>query len=324
MIRLALVELTRLRWRRAVITLLVIAIVVPAVIGVVRAWSTRPMSESQFAQIKEDAADSIAECVEHPRQWGIRAKDPERIRAVCTQNTVGWQLQRQPLSLASERNGGSGVGVVAVLTALLMLAGTTFVGHDWNSGSMSNQLLFEPRRRRLWTAKALAVTGVAFALAAVVSTAYWLALWATMQARDLTVLDGSLADSLFYGLRGAGFAAAAGLGGYALTMLFRSTVATIGVLFGVSVAGGIVIAVLGIGDQWQPQKNVAAIVKDGTTYYVDVPDSCYVGQQEAPADDSECDPERDLTIGHGLGYYGTALAVTVGASVLSFHRRDVP
>ncbi|MDF1605489.1 hypothetical protein [Nocardioides sp. YIM 152315] len=309
MIALARVELTRMRWRRAVIALLVLAIVIPVLIGVARVWSTRPLSEAQLTEFHSQVEDQIADCVEHPRQWGVRTKDPERIRARCTRNMSGWQPYRQPLSLASERNGGSGMGVVAVLTALLLLAGTTFVGHDWNSGSMSNQLLFESRRRRLWAAKALAVTGVAFALAAVVSTAYWLGLWAVMQARDLPVLDGSLADSLLYGLRGAGFAAAAALGGYALTMLGRSTVATVGVLFGVSVAGGIVLAVLGIGEQWQPQKNVAAIVKDGTTYY-----------EQAGNDYAE----RDLPIWHGIGYYGVALVATVGASVVSFRLRDVP
>lgn len=325
MIRLTRVELTRLRWRRAVLVLLLLSVVIPVIIGIARVWDTRPLSESRIAEIKDEAADQVAMCVEHPRQWGIRAKDPERIQARCTQSMVGWQYERAPLSLASERDGGSGMGVVAVLTALLLLAATTFVGHDWNSGSMSNQLLFEARRGRIWAAKAAAVTGVALGLAAVVSTAYWLGLWAVMQARDLPVLEGSLADSLWYGLRGAGFAAAAALGGYALTMLCRSTVATVGVLFGVAVAGGIIISALGIGEQWQPQKNVAAIVKDGTTYYTNPPDSCFVGrQQEEPEPNSECDPEHDLSVWHGLGYYGVPLVVVVGASIVSFRRRDVP
>jgi hypothetical protein len=159
-----------------------------------------------------------------------------------------------------------------------------------------------------------------------VSTAYWLAMWATMRARDLPVADGGLTDSLAFGLRGAGYAAAAALGGYALTMLFRSTVATVGVLFGVALAGGIVLATLGIGDQWQPQKNVAAVVKNGATYYRDLPDSCFVGGQEFREldDGSECDPTRELTLARGGGYYGVALMAVMGASVVSFRRRDVP
>jgi hypothetical protein len=212
-----------------------------------------------------------------------------------------------------------------VLTALLLLVGTTFAGHDWNSGSMSNQLLFEARRGRVWTAKALAVSLAALVTSAVVSAAYWLAMWATMQLRDIPVADGGLMDTLMYASRGAGFATAAALGGYALTMLFRSTVATVGVLFGVAIAGGIVIATLGLGEQWQPQKNVSTIVKNGTTYYVDVPESCFAGASfQEPEPNSECDQQRDLSPWHGVGYYGTALVATIAGSVVSFRRRDVP
>lgn len=323
MIRLLRVELTRLRWRRAVLVLLLMAIVVPTVIGVARVWSTRPVSDSEIASARASAEQDIADCIDHPHRFGIR---PAHADTRCEDVMIGWRTQRDKLSLAGERQGGSGMGVVAVLTALLLLAGTTFVGHDWNSGSMSNQLLFEARRGRVWTAKAAAVTLVALVIAAVVSTAYWLAVWVTMQARDLPAMDGSLGDSLAYGLRGAGYAAAAALGGYALTMLFRSTVATIGVLFAVSVAGGLVIAMLGLGEQWQPQKNVAAIVKNGTTYYVDPPRSCFVGGQanRPPEEDSVCDSQRDLSLWSGVGYYGLALVVTVGASVITFRRRDVP
>jgi ABC-type transport system involved in multi-copper enzyme maturation permease subunit len=320
--RLLRVELTRLRWRRAVVLLLVLAVVVPALIGASRAWSTRPVSESEIATVTREHADEISQCADHPRRFGLPGRASE---TACTDQILRWYAGEEKLGLAPERNGGTGVGVVAVLTVLLLLIGTTFAGHDWNSGSMSNQLLFAPRRGRVWAAKALAVTAVSLVTGALVSTAYWLAMWAIMHARDLPVRDGSLVDSLSYGLRGAGFAAAAALGGYALTMLFRSTVATVGVLFGVAVAGGIIIATLGIGDQWQPQKNVSAIVKDGTTYYVDVPESCFAGRQIRLADDGgECDTIRELTLARGVGYYGAALVLTMGASVLSFRRRDVP
>lgn len=323
MIRLVGVELTRLRWRRAVLALLLLAIVVPAIIAASRVWATRPVSQDELDRAAQDASSQIQECIDHPRRYGVPKGDAE-VR--CEEMIVGWYTGREPLRLGAERLGGSGVAVVAVLTAFLLLVGTTFVGHDWNTGSMSNQLLFEARRGRVWLAKAVAVVLAAFATAVVVSTAYWLALWATMKARDLPIVEGALSDSLAYGLRGALFATAAALGGYALTMLFRSTVATVGILFGVSIAGGIIVAVVGLGEQWQPQKNVGAIVKNGTTYYVDVPDSCFMGQQSRrpPEPNSECDSQRDLSVWRGIGYYGVALAGAVGTSVLSFRRRDVP
>jgi hypothetical protein len=321
--RLLQVELTRLRWRRAVLALLLLAVVVPSVIGVARVWSTRPVSAAEIARAQASAERDIAECVNHPRRYGV---PEDRAEARCEDLMVGWRTDREELSLAQERNGGPGMGVVAVLTALLLLAGATFMGHDWNSGSVSNQLLFEPRRGRVWTAKATAVTLLALVTAAAVSTAYWTAMWATMRVRDLPTVDGALADSLAYGLRGAAFAAAAALGGYALTMLLRSTVATIGVLFAVSVAGGLFVALLGLSEHWQPHKNVAAIVKNGTTYYVEPPDSCLVDLQagRTPAEGSVCDERRHLSAWSGAGYYGTALVVTMGASLVSFRRRDVP
>jgi hypothetical protein len=321
--RLIRVELTRLRWRRAVLVLLLLAIVLPALIGVSRVWSTRPVTEAEIASAVEMGKTEIADCIAHPRRYQVPRATAEQ---GCTDRIVGWYTGHEKLGLAGERQGGSGMGVVAVLTAVLLLAATTFVGHDWASGSMSNQLLFESRRGRIWTAKAAAITLVALLTATVVSTAYWLGLWATMRMRDLYIADTALADSLAFGLRGAAFAAAAALGGYALTMLFRSTVATIGVLFVVSVAGATLVAVLGLSDQWQPHKNVAAIVKDGTTYYVNVPDSCYLSPSanQRPPENSECDPERDLSLWAGAGYYGAALVVVVGASMVSFRRRDVP
>ncbi len=161
----------------------------------------------------------------------------------------------------------------------MFLAGATFVGHDWSTGSMSNQLLFESRRLLIWGAKALAVMSAALALGLVTLTAYWLGLFAVVQSRDIDLRDGALLDCLQHGWRGAGVAAAAALGGYALTNLFRSTVFALGVLFGVSVAGGLLLASIGPDDPgWlDPTINALAVISDGTTYYVDVPDSCFNG-----------------------------------------------
>ncbi|WP_395691244.1 hypothetical protein [Nocardioides sp.] len=318
MIRLVGVELTRLRWRRAVLVLLLLAVAVPALIAASRVWATRPVSESEVAQVAHDNAHEIAQCAEHPRRFGLPARAGEQ---QCTDRIVGWYTGREQLTLAGERSGGSGMGVVAVLTALLVLAATTFVGHDWASGSMSNQLLFESRRTRIWVAKAVAVTLVSLVVSAVVSAAYWLTLWAVVRSRDLPLRPGALGDALAYGWRGAAFATAAALGGYALTMLLRSTVATVGVLFGVAVAGGIVIAAVSLGEQWQPQKNVSAIVKNGTTYWVEPPAACNGG---VVPDGVDCRPVHDLSLWHGMGYYGVALVAAAAASVASFRRRDVP
>ena len=51
--RLLAVELTRLRWRRAVVILLVGCVVIPALLWAGLAWSTRPVSDAEIQQAKE-------------------------------------------------------------------------------------------------------------------------------------------------------------------------------------------------------------------------------------------------------------------------------
>ena len=47
---LLLVELTRLRWRRAVVVLLVACLLVPVAIWLGAAWNTRPFSDADVAE----------------------------------------------------------------------------------------------------------------------------------------------------------------------------------------------------------------------------------------------------------------------------------
>ncbi|MEI5674864.1 MULTISPECIES: hypothetical protein [unclassified Nocardioides] len=310
------VELTRLRWRRAVLLLLVASVVVPAVIAIAMIWDTRPPSADELTRIDElvaqerespEVQEQLQDCLDHPENWGFDQSTTD-LQTQCEESTLPqpeWFGSYTPLDLREQLQYGDGLGVVTVLTLLLMLAGTTFVGHDWVSGSMSNQLLFEPRRGRIWAAKGLVVTLVSLVVSVVVSSAYWLTLWLVARSRDLGSSSDLLGDCLEFGLRGALFATAAALAGFALTMLFRSTVATIGVLFALSVGGGLLIALLGLDGQWQPGPNLEAIVKNGTTYW-------------------DYDTERTLSALHGAVYYGVLVVGTAVASVASFRRRDVP
>ena len=315
MLRLVRVELTRLRWRRAVMLLLIAAVVIPAVVAAVTLWNTRPVSDADLASAARDNASEIARCEKKPHRYGLDDADG------CQAQIVGWYTGRQPLNLRDQRHENTGLGVATILAALLLLVGTTFVGHDWNTGSMSNQLLFEPRRGRIWAAKAIVVGGVSALLGAVVFSAYWLVLWAVADSRGLPAGNAELLDGLQLGWRGAVFAACAALGGYAMTMLFRSTVATLGVLLAVALAGGIVIAALGIGERWQPPVNLQAVVENGATYYVDPPQACFNG---APPPGVNCSGERHLDLAPAAGYWGVALVLAGALSLVSFRRRDVP
>lgn len=329
MTRMLRVELTRLVCRRAIVVILGLAVLVPVVIGVATTLHTRQPSPDEIAAAERQAADE-AELPGYRRQYAKCLEDPESrlgqpvpddVETACAESylpQVDWFIYWERLDLAGERDEGSGLAVVVLLAILMLLAGTTFAGHDWASGSVSNQLLFEPRRPLVWGAKAAVVTATAGAFAAVVVTLYWLGLAQVARSRDIPVGDGLLLDCLQSGWRGAGVAAGAALAGYALTMLFRSTVAALGVLLAASVAGGIVLAVIGIDSVWNPGLNVSAIILDGTTYFADAP--C----PGDPGVGTVCTVEKTLPIGRGLWFLGTGLALFAAASLGSFQRRDVP
>ena len=190
------------------------------------------------------------------------------VRAACERLIQEWYANA-PLSLTNEREQGTGVAVIVLLTLLMLLVGTTFAGHDWNTGSMSNQLLFEPRRARVWLAKAVAVLLVT----GVVSRWCWsptgpaCGRWparGTSSSRRRPPRRRTSRRSL-----GTIFAALAGVVGYALTMLFRSTVATLGVLFAIAFVGAILAGALGLAryERVMPWGNFAAYTVGSYTYY---------------------------------------------------------
>lgn len=327
--RLLRVELTRLLWRRAVLVILVVAVAIPTVIGVARVLNTQPPSEADLAYAEEQVAAESAnpgvqrryqKCLDNPERF-LGQPLPDDVEAACDENYLPqpeWYVYWEQLDLVDDRDNGSGLAVVIVLAILMMLAGTTFAGHDWASGSVSNQLLFEPRRPLVWAAKGAIVTAVAGLFSGVVVTAYWLFLGVVANSRDIPIGDGLLLDCLQSGWRGAAVAAGAALAGYALTMLFRSTVAALGVLLAASVAGGIVLAVIGVDSVWNPGLNIAAIILDGAKYYAEVP--CSGGG----FDGGTCSVEKTLPLGRALWFLGTGLALFAAASLASFQRRDVP
>ena len=336
--RLVAVELTRLRWRRAVVILLAGCVIIPALLWAGLAWGTRPVSDAEIAQAKEMVAQNMAgnqealdQCVANPEDFDVPADgDTEQLcqeyMGIGTADDYRWYLTRQPLDVAGER-GGTGIAVISLLAALAMLVGTTFAGHDWNSGSMSNQLLFEPRRRRVWLAKAAAVFVTSLVVSAVALALWWAAVWLLAGVRDVQVTQhvwGTIAASA---ARGSLLAAGAAVAGYALTMFFRSTVATLGVMFAVAVAGqAVFVAVIGESAmRWVLPTNIAAFLFNGYHYYdgssSGVDDCVDVGNGAI-----ECGGGgmAHLSLTFGATYLLVILGICVVLSLWSFQRRDVP
>ena len=330
--RLIGVELTRLRWRRAVTILLAGCVLVPALVWFGLVWGTRPVTAEEIRQAKEIVAQNqqanqqmVDECVARPEEFGAPATDD--VERACREmfgfgdEQYEWYLTRQPLDVGDQREG-AGLGVLTILAALLMLVGTTFAGHDWNSGSLSNQLLFEPRRLRVWGAKAAAIGAVSLAVSLVVLTAWWAALWLVAEQRDVQASAHMWELIRNSALRGSVVVTLAAVAGYALTMFFRSTVATLGVMFAVAVVGqAVAVAVFGEGViRWLIPTNVAAVVYNGFDYYSGGDQVC----TQTGSGPMECTGMAHLGLGAGATYLVVLLGLVVALSLWSFRRRDVP
>lgn len=334
--RLVGVELTRLRWRRAVMVLLLVCVLLPAVVWAGLAWNTRPVTDAELRQAQQQVeqndammAGELERCVERPEEYGIRdSTDP---RATCEEMLgigdaeVDWFLTRPQLDVGEQRQG-AGLAVITILAGLVMLLGTTFAGHDWNSGSMSNQLLFEPRRLRVWAAKGVAVVLVGLVTASVVLVGFWAAVAGLAASRDIETSGATWDLIRNSALRAVPLVALAGLAGYALTMFFRSTVATLGVMFAVTLGGNLLIVAL-LGAQaarWLLPTNVAAYLFNGYDYYVDVgggDENCVPTDTGFVCSDAGMET---LSLAGGATYLGLLLVASVALSLWSFRRRDVP
>jgi hypothetical protein len=200
----------------------------------------------------------------------------------------------------------------------MVVVGTTFAGADWASGSMSNQLLFEPRRSKVWLAKTGALFAGTVAVAAVLTAAFWVTLYLVAESRGIPT-GATVQESIrWMAGRGALLAGVGAVAGYALTMLLRHTVGTLGLLFAYVAAGEAIIALLpveGIG-RWSLGYNVMGWLHDGYSYW----------DQSLPCKGGgfDCDRTALLTLGEAVVYLGPLLLLVMLVSMLSFRRRDIP
>jgi ABC-2 type transport system permease protein len=323
--RLVLVELSRFFSRRAVVLLILAAALLTALVAGTTIWDSRPVSADETARAEAQVQQTVSspqfkrdlrECEQDPADFF----GPGGTSADCAPNltpSAESYLNRSTLSLDEER-GDSGIAIVVIVTVLMIIAGTTFAGADWASGSMSNQLLFEPRRQRVWWAKAVAAflgTGLS---ALVLVVAFWLALSLTAESRGIHT--GATVQEAIRWLAGRGvlLAAVAGLGGFALTMLVRHTVGTLAILFAYAAGGEALLALLPVErpGRFSPASNVFAWVRDGVRVF-DPSVTCTPTQQV-------CEQQFRLSLAHGATYLGILLVLAMGLSLLSFARRDVP
>jgi len=323
--RLLSVELTRFRSRRAIVLLMLAAAVLAVVLAGVTAWNTRPLSHSDRTDAtaqaelegqKPEILQQVRACRAAPTQY----LGPDATAAECQDALVPGPeayYPRDPLSLhRALSTSGLGLPLAVVVVSLMVIAGCTFVGADWASGSLTNQLLFVPRRARVWLAKAGAVMLSSGVVTLVVISAFWLILALVAQARDISVPSHDVTHVAWHVLRTTVLAMGAALGAFALTMIFRHTVATLALLFVYSIGGEILVNLLpfdGSG-RWSVGNNSIGWL--ATHYhYFDASIDCTPGER--------CSSTQVMTHLESGTFLGILLVVAVVVSLLWFQRRDV-
>lgn len=321
--RALLVELSRWRSRRAVVALVLVMLGLTFVVLAAVVYETRPLTgaettraEQRFERERADALPQIAECREDPSQFFGGPVDPDECENLGPR--LEYFTARPVLDVAeSVRTTAPGIGIL--LAAISVLVGATFAGADWGSGSMTNQLLFRPRRLRLWLAKAAAVTLATTLAATVAVVGFWAGLVAVAEARDIAVTGPLWRGIVLTSLRSLALVAAAALGGYAITMWLRRTSGAIGAMFGLVVVVELLALTLPFErmTQWSLLTNLTAWIGNGTEVY----DESICGSGATFG--GGCDPTYVLSLEHGAVYLGVLLLLAVGVSLLSFTRRDI-
>jgi len=319
------VELTRLRSRRAVVLLLLAATLVTALLAAGVIWDNRPVTDTQLASAQAQATAAASEqdvrrdlntCHHDPQAFfgpGGRAEACDQQLMPRTED----YLDRVPLHVGDVRNG-RGLALMLLLAAFALIAGTTFAGADWANGSMSTQLLFVPQRTKVWLAKAAAITLGTALVAAVLLGAFWTTISLVSFDRGAPIGQAVAVEVRWQVLRAVVLAAGAGLGGYALTMALRHTVAAVGVLFAYAVGGEALVSVIPLHrvGAWSLGNNVMAWLRNGTRVFDD--------RLACAPSLSVCDRHYVVSVGHGAAYLTVLLAVTLLVSWLTFRHRDTP
>jgi hypothetical protein len=204
------------------------------------------------------------------------------------------------------RNPQDGIlpGIAIFLVIGALMAGATFIGGDWRFGTIGTQLTWEPRRIRMFVAKAIAVGVLSFVIGILLQALVGLALlpsalWhGTTEGADLEWFRGVVGVVL----RAAALGSAAALFGYAIAAIGRNTTAALGVAFAyVAVAESVVRA---LKPEWQRW-----LVGENTTVFL-------LGRQPAEASFERTLMEATVIVG---GY----LLLALTAAAVSFAKRDV-
>ncbi len=286
-------ELWRFGSRRVVKVMLLVSIaLITIVMGIAFSKSTVDRATG-YSVVSEDCGSIVTNLEGEPNfesceEYQTFAED-NRLRLVDLGDVLG------------------GTGPLFVFVAILLAA--SCLGAEFGAASLSTQLLFEPRRVRVWTAKAAAIAmGIAtitLALVGVLIVEYL----AVCQIRGITdgTPDTFVVDRALDVLRLVGASALGGLFGFAITGFARRTVAALGVFILLFIAEPLIYNSTDLLDGKMPLWSLFAFVND-------------------PFDQPEFRPADTFGL-HSLSQAGLVPALWIAAMLLitgwQFHRSEI-
>lgn len=321
--KLFLVELRR-AWLRTAVRFLSLAMILGAVgiVGYTTFVSTRPVTASEIA-----AAQSIAAQQPTMSAADIAACEQERAsQAASGQDVTGWSCSpstaadfvRHPAtiweSLAAQPM------IVGMLLALVgLVCGATFIGAEFQTGSIGNQLTFESRRGRTYLAKLVAIftwmVGTGVAATGLSFAGAWLVGALVKAAAGKPV--GGLSHMMWLETRTALIGAVTALAAAGVAFLARHTAPVVGVAIASVVIDSILTNYISRLTPYSLMLNLQAVLTGQANYYTQ---PC---GNNGNASES-CQPiEHIITGTHGSIYLAALALVLAIVGWLAFRRRDV-
>ncbi len=335
MTRALRVEWLRLRQRRAAVLLTGLALIgclivlglaignaappSPAAQAAAQAQVDQQLTDPKFVQQLADCRQAVA--AGGSEQWPA-GMDCDQALTPNMEWFLNWSAPDFVHDFRSQL-----LAVTTILALAMTLVGVTFAGADWAAGTIGTQLLFQPRRTLVFTSKAAAVVLAAAVIGLIgavlaFTSSYWAAArWGTTtlvenvgyNAAGPTVL--TQAALVGRAARATAAVAAAGLGGYALAMLFRSSLVAVSIIAGY----GLVVETLARGlfpgaEQFLLSSRLLAWL-EGPYEIVRYPPSCNLGP---------CDPEiTTISVAAGGTYLAILVGLVLALAASAFARRDV-
>ena len=290
-------------WSRRIVKVLgavvVVTIAVGAVIGFIN--SSRDASAAARAA-RAEYRRAIAAC--ERGEFGLPGENTEGFdRSQACRDAVGPFEAPDPRWHYTDLSDVL-LGTGAPFAILCLVLGASFIGAEWQKGTVTTALTWEPRRIRLLGAKFAAVAASCFLLVVALQLVVAGALWPVAALRGSTAgLDAAwLRETVGIGFRIAAVGGLAAIAGCAIATVGRNTAAAVGVAF-------VYFAVLeglirGFRPRWQPW-----LLGDNAAQFL-------AGQPvgAAMADKTMFDVALALVL------YGAAL---VALATLFFTRRDI-